>query len=363
MACLGCVFHEIRPESGLAFPRTTRYEPRSLHRRAFGRGGETSRFRPSGAEMLHGRAEDQPGNGDIRHGICPSSPCVSFLKRAFTSATRRTAGTPDGDVYLRRAQRVHIVDLTQTVPMLDAALNACANGRQGGPRSVRRHQAAGGSSRYRDAAERSAQYYMNHRWLGGTLTNWKTVSNSISRLKQLGRIWQRARQGFTKTRDAEPGARSAQAAASLGGIREMGGVPDMLFVIDTNKEELAIAEAKQAGYSGGGDLDTNSIPAAWTFRSPATTTPPRDCALLRSVGRCRDRRHASQWRGQGFDLGELEELRREDALESSGGREPPREAGRAAGAEEAAALIRAAAAARSATTWPVYPRRAPWGTK
>src|SRR5699024_1972089 len=110
-----------------------------------------------------------------------------------------------------------------------------------------------------DAAERSAQYFMNHRWLGGTLTNWRTVSNSIGRLKELDEIMaDGAMQGFTKKERLNLERERDKLHASLGGIREMGGVPDMLFVIDTNKESLAIAEAKKLGIPVVAVLDSNS---------------------------------------------------------------------------------------------------------
>ncbi|MEM7687063.1 MAG: 30S ribosomal protein S2, partial [Pseudomonadota bacterium] len=137
---------------------------------------------------------------------------------------------------------IHILDLTQSVPLLDAALQALRDCVAKGGRVLfvgTKRQAAGP---IKDAAERSAQYFMNHRWLGGTLTNWKTVSNSIRRLKELDELNEGgAIEGFTKKERLNLEREREKLQASLGGIREMGGVPDMMFVIDTNKEDLAIA--------------------------------------------------------------------------------------------------------------------------
>ena len=136
---------------------------------------------------------------------------------------------------------IHIMDLTQTVPLLDAALLAIRDTVAKGGRVLfvgTKRQAA---QPLADAAERCAQYYMNHRWLGGTLTNWKTVSNSIERLRKLDEIFEGGAEGFTKRERLSLERERNKLNASLGGIREMGGVPDLIFVIDTNKEDLAVA--------------------------------------------------------------------------------------------------------------------------
>ena len=130
---------------------------------------------------------------------------------------------------------IHIFDLTQTLPMLDAALNAVRETVAKGGRVLfvgTKRQAAGPVA---EAAERCAQYYMNHRWLGGTLTNWKTVSNSIKRLKEIDEVMEAGADGMTKKERLGMERDQGKLQASLGGIREMGGVPDLLFVIDVNK--------------------------------------------------------------------------------------------------------------------------------
>ncbi|MFT6273226.1 MAG: small subunit ribosomal protein S2, partial [Dinoroseobacter sp.] len=155
---------------------------------------------------------------------------------------------------------IHIFDLTQTLPMLDAALNAVRDTVAKGGRVLfvgTKRQAAGPVA---DAAERCAQYYMNHRWLGGTLTNWKTVSNSIKRLKEIDEKMETGAEGMTKKERLGMERDQGKLQSSLGGIREMGGVPDLLFVIDVNKEDLAIAEAKKLGIPVVAIVDSNCSP-------------------------------------------------------------------------------------------------------
>ena len=228
---------------------------------------------------------------------------------------------------------IHILDLTQTVPLLDAALNAMRECVAGGGRILfvgTKRQAA---QPVKDAAERSAQYYMNHRWLGGTLTNWKTVSNSISRLKQLDEMMASGEaEGFTKKERLQLERELGKLTASLGGIREMGGVPDMLFVIDTNKEDLAVAEAKKLGIPVVAVLDSNSDPAGVDYPIPGNDDAARAISLYCDLAaRSVIDGMASQLGAAGFDLGELEDVPVEEALETDPGAavEPP--------AEEAAA--------------------------
>ena len=130
-----------------------------------------------------------------------------------------------------------------------------------------------------EAAERSAQYYMNYRWLGGTLTNWKTVSNSISRLKKLDEQLSDGATGLTKKERLNLEREQSKLNASLGGIREMGGTPDLLFVIDTNKEALAIQEAKKLGIPVIAIVDTNSDPSFIDYPIPGNDDAARSISL------------------------------------------------------------------------------------
>ncbi|MGD1924902.1 MAG: 30S ribosomal protein S2 [Paracoccaceae bacterium] len=211
---------------------------------------------------------------------------------------------------------IHILDLTQSVPLLDAALQALRDCVAKGGRVLfvgTKRQAAGP---IKDAAERSAQYFMNHRWLGGTLTNWKTVSNSIRRLKELDELNEGgAIEGFTKKERLNLEREREKLQASLGGIREMGGVPDMMFVIDTNKEDLAIAEAKKLKIPVVAILDTNCDPTGVDFPIPGNDDAARAISLYCDLAaRAVIDGMASQLDAAGCDLGELEEVPREDAV-------------------------------------------------
>ena len=174
---------------------------------------------------------------------------------------------------------IHIIDLAQTVPLFHQALVKVADVVAGRGRVLfvgTKRQASEGIA---EAAKRSAQYYINHRWLGGTLTNWKTISQSIRRLKQLEELLAGEAKGRTKkellqlTRDRD------SLNKSLGGIKEMGGLPDLLFVIDTNKEEIAIAEARKLGIPIVAIVDTNCNPDGIDFPIPGNDDAGRAITL------------------------------------------------------------------------------------
>jgi small subunit ribosomal protein S2 len=210
---------------------------------------------------------------------------------------------------------IHIIDLTQTVPLLDAALQALRDCVAKGGRVLfvgTKRQAA---QPLADAAGRSAQYFMNHRWLGGTLTNWKTVSNSINRLKSLDGQLDDGAEGFTKKERLKLERERGKLEASLGGIRDMGSVPDMVFVIDTNKEALAIAEANKLGIPVVAILDTNCDPDSVDFPIPGNDDASRAITLYCDlVARAVIDGMASQLGAAGFDLGELEDAPVEEAV-------------------------------------------------
>jgi small subunit ribosomal protein S2 len=208
---------------------------------------------------------------------------------------------------------VHIIDLTQTVPLLDAALNAMRETASRGGRILfvgTKRQAA---QPLADCAQRCAQYYMNHRWLGGTLTNWKTVSNSINRLKALDERLEEGASGLTKRERLSLERERTKLQMSLGGIREMGGVPDMLFVIDTNKEDLAVAEARKLNIPVVAVLDSNSDPDGVAFPIPGNDDAARAIALYCDLAaRAVIDGMASQMGAAGYDLGEMEDVPLED---------------------------------------------------
>lgn len=213
---------------------------------------------------------------------------------------------------------IHILDLTQTVPLLDAALQAIRETVSRGGRVLfvgTKRQAAKGVS---EAAERCAQYYMNHRWLGGTLTNWKTVSNSISRLKKLDEMLDGGgAAALTKKERLNLDRERGKLTASLGGIREMGGVPDMIFVIDTNKEALAIAEANKLNIPVVAVLNSNSDPSGVTYPIPGNDDAARAIKLYCDLASdAALDGMAAQMGAAGIDLGEaLEPMAEEVASE------------------------------------------------
>ena len=210
---------------------------------------------------------------------------------------------------------IHILDLTQTVPMLDQALQVirdtvAKNGRilfVGTKRQAQKPIA--------DAAERCAQYYMNHRWLGGTLTNWKTVSQSINRLREIDERMAEGAGGLTKRERLAMERDQAKLNASLGGIREMGGVPDLLFVIDVNKEDLAIAEAKKLGIPVVAVVDTNCSPDGVDYVIPGNDDAARAIQLYCDLAsRAALDGMSAQMAQAGYDVGEMEEAPAEEEV-------------------------------------------------
>jgi small subunit ribosomal protein S2 len=221
---------------------------------------------------------------------------------------------------------IHILDLTQTVPMLDAALNVvretvAKNGRilfVGTKRQAQRPIA--------EAAEKCAQYYMNHRWLGGTLTNWKTVSQSINRLKAIDEQMVEGAEGLTKRERLAMERDRNKLQASLGGIREMGGLPDLLFVIDVNKEDLAVAEARKLGIPVVAVVDTNCSPEGVDYIIPGNDDAARAIALYCDlVSRAALDGMSAQLETAGVDVGALEEGLTEEVAEAPAAEEAPAE--------------------------------------
>jgi small subunit ribosomal protein S2 len=210
---------------------------------------------------------------------------------------------------------IHIMDLTQTVPMLDAALNAIQETVAKGGRVLfvgTKRQAAGPIA---EAAEKSAQYFMNHRWLGGTLTNWKTVSQSINRLNEIDEKIAQGGEGLTKKERLNMERDQGKLQSSLGGIREMGGVPDLLFVIDVKKEALAIAEANKLGIPVVAVVDTNCSPAGVDYVIPGNDDASRAIALYCDLAaRAALEGMSAQLGAAGVDLGAFEEAPVEEAV-------------------------------------------------
>ncbi|MBT8457160.1 MAG: 30S ribosomal protein S2 [Alphaproteobacteria bacterium] len=219
---------------------------------------------------------------------------------------------------------IHILDLTQTVPMLDAALNAIRETVAKGGRILFVGTKRQAQRPVAEAAEKCAQYYMNHRWLGGTLTNWKTVSQSIQRLKQIDEKMAEGAEGLTKKERLGMERDQTKLQASLGGIREMGGVPDLLFVIDVNKEDLAIAEAKKLGIPVVAVVDTNCSPDGVDYIIPGNDDAARAIALYCDLAaRAALDGMSAQLGAAGVDMGALEEGTIEEALAEPAAEDKP----------------------------------------
>lgn len=163
---------------------------------------------------------------------------------------------------------VHIIDLEQTVPMLHRALDAVRDVVANGGRVLFVGTKRQAQDKIADAAKRCGQYYVNHRWLGGMLTNWKTVSQSIKRLKEMDEQLNQGAVGLTKKEQLTLTRERDKLEKALGGIRDMGGLPDILVIIDTNKESIAVLEAAKLGIPVVAVLDSNSSPDGITFPVP-----------------------------------------------------------------------------------------------
>jgi small subunit ribosomal protein S2 len=174
---------------------------------------------------------------------------------------------------------IHVVDLTQTTPLLHQALVKISDIVAKGGRVLFVGTKRQASDAIAEAARRSAQYFINHRWLGGTLTNWKTISLSIRRLRQLEEILDGEGQGRTKKEILNLTRERDKLTQSLGGIKEMGGTPDLLFVIDTNKEAIAIAEARKLNIPIVAIVDTNCDPDGIDFPIPGNDDAGRAITL------------------------------------------------------------------------------------
>jgi len=210
---------------------------------------------------------------------------------------------------------IHIIDLTQTVPMLDAALNVIRETVAKGGRILFVGTKRQAQKPVADAAERCAQYYMNHRWLGGTLTNWKTVSQSIKRLNDIDERMDAGAEGLTKKERLHMEREQAKLHASLGGIREMGGLPDLLFVIDVNKEDLAIAEANKLGIPVVAVVDTNCSPSGVDYVIPGNDDAARAISLYCDLAsRAALDGMSAQMDAAGVDIGALEDAPIEELL-------------------------------------------------
>src|SRR6478735_7771079 len=212
---------------------------------------------------------------------------------------------------------VHIIDLSQSVPLFARALDFVQSTVARGGKVLFVGTKRQAQDPVADAARASGQHFVNHRWLGGMLTNWKTISNSIRRFKSLEEQLAGDTAGLTKKEVLQLTRERDKLELSLGGIRDMGGVPDVMFVIDANKEELAIKEANVLGIPVSAILDSNSNPNGIAFPVPGNDDASRAIrlytdAIAQAVGEGRTGNAAA--RGQ--DVGEMAEPPVEAALEA-----------------------------------------------
>ncbi|WP_339334733.1 30S ribosomal protein S2 [uncultured Maricaulis sp.] len=213
------------------------------------------------------------------------------------------------DFIFGERSNIHIIDLSQTVPLLHQALVKVRDTAAKGGRVLFVGTKRQASEPLALAAGRCAQYYMNQRWLGGTLTNWRTISNSIARLRELEGMFESegGMAGLTKKEQLMLTREREKLDRSLGGIKDMGGTPDLMFVIDTNKEGIAIQEAKKLGIPVIAVVDTNCDPDMIDFPIPGNDDASRAISLYCDLiaDAVLDGMSDSQM-AMGMDLGEAE---------------------------------------------------------
>jgi small subunit ribosomal protein S2 len=202
---------------------------------------------------------------------------------------------------------VHILDLSQSVPLFARALDFVSQAAARGGKVLfvgTKRQAQGPIA---DAARASGQHFVNHRWLGGMLTNWKTISGSIKRLKTMEETLNGDTSGFTKKEVLQMTRERDKLELSLGGIRDMGGIPDVIFIIDASKEELAIKEANVLGIPVVAILDSNVSPDGISFPVPGNDDASRAIRLYcEAVATAATRGGQQAAASRGVDLGAMD---------------------------------------------------------
>lgn len=249
---------------------------------------------------------------------------------------------------------VHIIDLQQTVPMLYAAMTAVRDVAASGGRVLFVGTKRQASDIIAEAAVKCGQYYVNHRWLGGMLTNWKTISVSIKRLREFEEALASEDTGLTKKETLTRQRRRDKLERALGGIKDMGGLPDILFVIDTNKEEIAVKEAVKLGIPVAAVIDTNSDTDGITYPIPGNDDALRAINLYCELvsGAVLDGIQA-EMASSGQDIGESDVAPQENLAAAAPTAATPREpesppASRPASPEDAPATAAAEPAATAA---------------
>ena len=228
---------------------------------------------------------------------------------------------------------IHILDLSQTVPLFARALDFVSQTVAAGGKVLFVGTKRQAQQPVAEAARASGQHFVNHRWLGGMLTNWKTIANSIKRLKALEEKLSDGASGITKKEVLQLTRERDKLEASLGGIRDMGGIPDVMFVIDANKEDLAIKEAGVLGIPVVAVLDTNVDPSGIAFPIPGNDDAARAVKLYcDAVSEAARSGRGAGIQDSGRDVGAMEQPPQEPAVEEAAPAEPAVEA-----SEEAAA--------------------------
>ncbi|MGD9535774.1 MAG: 30S ribosomal protein S2 [Alphaproteobacteria bacterium] len=223
---------------------------------------------------------------------------------------------------------VHIIDLEQTVPLLDHALQVLRDAAAGGGRVLFVGTKRQAQEPIAECAKRSGQYYVNHRWLGGMLTNWKAVSSSIRTMVELDQRLSESEIGLTKKEVLQLTRRRDKLSRALGGIREMAGLPSIIVVIDTNKEAIAIQEAKKLNIPVVAIVDSNCDPTEITYPVPGNDDATRAINLYCELfARAVLDGLQAEMVASGQDIGESEEvietLPAEPAAEAAAENAPP----------------------------------------
>ena len=212
---------------------------------------------------------------------------------------------------------IHILDLSQTVPLFARALEFVSSTVASGGKVLFVGTKRQAQEPIAEAARRAGQHFVNHRWLGGMLTNWKTISGSIKRLKALEEQLAGDTHGLTKKEVLQLTRERDKLELSLGGIRDMGGIPDVMFVIDANKEELAIKEANTLGIPVVAILDSNVSPDGIAFPVPANDDASRAIRLYcEAIAIAATRGDQQGQRQRGVDLGAMDAPPAEEALDA-----------------------------------------------
>ena len=244
---------------------------------------------------------------------------------------------------------VHIINLEQTVPLMYRALEAVRDVVANGGRVLMVGSKRQAQDKVADGAKRCGQYFVNHRWLGGMLTNWKTISQSIKRLKEMDERLGQPETGLTKKEMLQLTRERDKLEGALGGIRDMGGLPDILFIIDTNKEAIAVKEANKLGIPVAAVLDSNSDPDGITYPIPGNDDALRAIDLYCDlVSRTVLAGIEAEMIASGGDVGEMEEPVPEVVEEAQMAGQPAAEAAagpEATGGGETGAAPKAAVAA------------------